>query len=360
MIDMKNKAPTTATRDFAITLLHIIGMVMILICHMLQEEKIYFLSEIFISGVPLFLFISGYLTGMKKISNPRAWLLKKAKRIYIPFVVLAVIVYVTFSLTALYPVSLKQWLVTLFNFQGFNYTYWKFDPFNFHIVHGCGHWWFVTSLAFCYLLAPLMQKLKNISVARPWRPLLIIGILAVQLGLLLVGFQPFYIFTFFGGYFLSGKVRTDGKWYAFVSVMMVLSMPLRLLARKYIDGSIIYDRYVALVCEAVLAVWIFYTVYFLKEKLPGLFKALDCKAIHFTDGISYYFYLTHYLFLDGPVALFNFIENRIVAHLAIVVCSYTAAVLLYLLVEKGLFKLMACAQNPRIKSQHKKQETLQR
>ena len=335
---MKNNSPTAASRDFAITLLHVVGMVMILLCHMLQAEKIYSLSEIFISGVPLFLFISGYLAGTKKVTDFRSWFLKKVKRVWLPLAVFAIIVYGTFSLTAVYPVTPMQWLFTLLNIQGLNYTYWKFDLF--YAVPGCGHFWFVTTLAFCYLLTPLMQKFKDVSVSGWRKALLVVGVLAAQLGLLFLGFQPHYILTFFFGYFLGGRVRTDGKWYCFVTVLTVLSLSVRLLARNYADSSMIYDRYITLISQAVIAVWIFYTIYFLKEKLPKLFNALDCKAVHFTEHISFYFYLVHYIFLDSPIAMFNYFENRILAYLAVIVCSYVSAVLLYLLVEKVLLPLL--------------------
>lgn len=340
---MGNNLLKNPNRDFAITLLHVIGMVMILLCHMTQAEKIYYLSEIFISGVPLFLFISGYLTGLKEIQKPLSWLKRKAKRVLVPLVTMIILAYGGYSIFGAAKVTLFQWVFTLFNLQGLNYTYWKFNYFG--AVPGCGHWWFVTTLMFCYLLTPLMQRFKKISLCGWQKPLLVVGVLLAQLGLMFLGFQPSYIITFFFGYFIAGKtIRTDGKWFSFVSAMTAVVLALRLVARKYIDGSDIYDRYIALISAACIAAWIFYAVYFAKQHYPKLIDALDCKFVDFTDRISYYFYLTHFLFMAGPLSMYKLFDNRVLAHTGVVVCSYVSAVLVYLFVEKCLFRLFKRSQ----------------
>ena len=335
---MENRLSKSSNRDFAITLLHVIGMVMILLCHMMQAERIYFLSEIFISGVPLFLLVSGYLAGLKEITRPHTWLLRKAKRVWIPLFVMIVLVYGGYSVFNVAQITPFQWIFTLLDLQGLNYTYWKFEHFG--AVPGCGHWWFVTTLMICYLLTPLMQRFKKFRLRGWQKPLLFVGVLLVQLGLLLLGFQLSYIITFFFGYFIGGKsVRTDVKWFSFISVLTALALAGRLIARKVVDGSDVYDRYIALISAACIAAWLFYCVYFIKEHCPRLIRALDGKAIDSIERISYYFYLTHYLFLSGPLAIFHFIENRLMAHIAVIVCSYASAVLLYVFVEKCLFRL---------------------
>lgn len=335
---MNNTEVCSSSRNIVITVLHVIGMVMILLCHMMQAEKIYFLSEIFISGVPLFLLVSGYLTGLKEITHPKTWLLRKAKRVWIPLAVMVILVYGGYTIFNIAQVTPFQWIFTLLDLQGLNYTYWKFGYFG--AVAGCGHWWFITTLAFCYLLTPLMQRFKKIKLSSRRKFLLIVSLLAAQLGLLFFGFQLSYIITFFFGYFIAGKeVRTDGKWFSFVSMLTAVILAVRLLARKFIDGSDVYDRYVALISAACIAAWLFYCVHFIEARCPKAMRLMDCKAVVFTEKISYYFYLTHYLFLTGPLATFNFIENRVLAHLAMIVCSYISAVLVYLFVEKCLFRL---------------------
>lgn len=159
MEDLTYKKPM---RDIAITLLHVIGMIMIFLCHSMQIEKIYSLSEILISGVPLFLFVSGYLAGKKEIDNIGKWWAGKAKRVLVPLFFFIIIVYGGYAISKAADVSPFQWIFSLCNLQGLNYTYWKFNYFG--AVAGCGHLWFVTTLMFCYLLTPIMQKFKKISL----------------------------------------------------------------------------------------------------------------------------------------------------------------------------------------------------
>ena len=324
-------------RDTAITLLHVVGMIMIFLCHSMQIEKIYSISEILISGVPLFLFVSGFLTGKKEIDNVGKWLIEKAKRILVPFLIFIITIYGLYSISGMAQVSAFQWIFSLCNLQGLNYTYWKFNHFG--AVAGCGHLWFVTTLMFCYLLTPLMQKLKKRSLKSWQKFLLILSVLIGQLGLLYLGFQLSYIITFFFGYFLSQtKIRTDFSWMGFVTLLTLTVCGARLILRSLIDGSDFYDRYFVLISSAFIGIWIFYAVYFLKAKFPILFNLFECQVIDFTERISYYFYLTHYVFLRGPLSTFGYIKNKVLAHIMAFILSYLAATIMYLVVEKALFK----------------------
>lgn len=338
-IMLKNTDSTSHSRDIAITLLHVIGMIMIFLCHSMQAEKIYFLSEIFISGVPLFLFLSGFLAGKREIDNVGKWWLGKLKRVLIPFWIFIVLMYGVYEITGLTEVSPFQWIFTLCNFQGLNYTYWRFNCFG--AVSGCGHLWFITSLMFCYLLTPLMQKFKKI-VLKVWQKvLLIIAVLVIQLILMYLGFQFSYIITFFFGYFVSGKkVRSDFLWFGFVTVLTVSTGVTRLILKRVIDGSDFYDRYFALISSALIAAWIFYAVYFIKDKMPKLFCVFDCKVLAFTEKASYYFYLTHYMFLSGVLSVFRYVENRVLAHILAFAFSYISSIIMLLIVEKGLFRIL--------------------
>lgn len=313
-------------------------MIMIFLCHSMQAEKIYFLSEIFISGVPLFLFLSGFLSGKREIDNAGKWLLGKVKRVLVPLVVFVVFIYGIYEITNHADVSPFQWIFTLCNLQGINYTYWRFNYFG--AVPGCGHLWFITSLMFCYFLTPLVQRFKKISLKVWQKVVLIIAVLLVQLGLLYVGVQLSYIITFFFGYFLSGKkIRTDFLWFGLVTLLTMLVGCARLVMRSYIDGSFLYDRYFALISAAFIAVWLFYAVYFFKAKMPKLFEVINCPALRFTERISYYFYLTHYIFLTGPIAVFGYVSNRVLAHLVAFALSYLSATIMYFIIEKGLFRI---------------------
>lgn len=170
--------------------------------------------------------------------------------------------------------------------------------------------------------------------------LLIMAVLAGQLGLMYLGFQLSYIITFFFGYFISKKeIRTEFSWLGFVTFLTVTVCGVRLILRNLVDGSDFYDRYFVLISSAFIAIWIFYAVYFLKDKLPKLFNAFECKAIDFTERISYYFYLTHYLFLRGPLSVLGYFQIKVLGHIVAFALSYVSAAMMYLVIEKGLFQI---------------------
>lgn len=335
----KSETMSHSTKNISITLLHIIGMTMILLCHYLQEEKIYFLSEIFISGVPLFLFTAGYLSGLSNIKSPSQWLTKKVKRVLLPFWLFVIAIYGIYELFNLFDVSNFQWIFTLLNLQGLNYSFWRFDYFG--AVDGCGHLWYLTTIMICYLLVPLIGKIKLPKLTNIKKILAILLLLVFQLISMYIGFQFSYIITFFLGFFVAKKpIRTDFKWYSFITVLMLVASLARIALRNYLDGTDFYIRYYALISCAAIGIWIFYTVHFLNAQFPAFFEKFNCKPILFIEKISYYVYLTHYVFLGGPFSVFNMIDNKILCYLAATVLSLISATLLYIITEKVIFKLL--------------------
>jgi hypothetical protein len=65
-------------------------------------------------------------------------------------------------------------------------------------------------------------------------------------------------------------------------VLTAVILAVRLLARKFIDGSDVYDRYIALISAACIAAWLFYCVHFIKARYPKVMRLMDCKAVVFT------------------------------------------------------------------------------
>lgn len=186
-------------RDGAITILHIIGMVMILLCHICQEAGFYLLGEIFIIGVPLFLYVSGYLSGVRKIDNVKRWLGKKAVRILTPYYIFILILFLIYEITGSAEISMFQWIFCLLNLQGLNYTYWGFETYG--AVAGCGHLWFLTTIMLCYLITPLLDKFRGVQLGKLKASLLISCSIMAVFGLVYCRFQFSYLLIYILGYF---------------------------------------------------------------------------------------------------------------------------------------------------------------
>ena len=329
-----------SNRSVSIMLLHIIGMVMIILCHISQAEGKGALGEIFICGVPLFLFVSGYLTGKREVKKVGTWYVKKLQRIWIPYLIFVVVFYALLEITGAENVSFFQWIFCVFNLQGFNYTFWKFQLYG--AVVGAGHLWFLTTLMFAYLLVPVMQEIGKIKL-KPWQKKLVLPtMLLVQLGALYAGVQMSYLITFFSGYFLANRPEKlrGTKNYLTVTGLTVLISAARLVFRKVVDGTLFYDSYVSLISSAIIGVWIFYTVFFLEEKMPKLMRIFNCGVVRFLEAISFYVYLTHMVFIEGSFATENYIGNKPLRYMVAVLFAFVSATLLWLITEKVILKII--------------------
>lgn len=324
--------------NLAISYLHIIGMVMILLCHYLQNEKIYFLSEIFISGVPLFLFVAGYLSGKSRFTTVSDWFSKKVKRILVPFWIFVIVVYGLYEILKLSDISGFQWVFSLLNLQGLNYSFWKFEYFG--AVAGCGHLWYLTTLMFCYLLVPLMRKVNIAKLSTIRKTAIVICLVLFQVGAMYIGFQLSYIIVFFIGFFVARtSFDVNGKT-LFALTMFTGALAVdRILLRGYLDNTDIYNRFISLTSCAAIGIWIFYFVYFINEKFPRFTEKLNCAPVRFLEKISYYVYITHYIFLRGPFSVSEIVENKALFYIVVTVLSFLSATVLYLITEKGVLKL---------------------
>ncbi len=143
----------------------------------------------------------------------------------------------------------------------------------------------------------------------PW-----MGAISIQVVLCYVGIQTVY-FIFFVGYYLS-KNDNGSMYNAWVSLrnfviftLMSLAVGIfRLVANSYIDGTILYDRIIARWSFVIISIWI---VSFLVMicKLNCVERVVNGKVWKLLDKASYPLYLTHYMFLTGPMKVMNWFNG---------------------------------------------------
>jgi len=135
--------------SFAISVIRVTATIFIFLCHFAQEmpsHMIKAMGQIFNVGVVIFFFISGYLYGRKHIYSFRKWFTKRYFKINIPIVLFIFsLLFVTFNF------NVKSFFCYMLNLQGFLGEY---------VIQGAGHLWFVSVLMLCYLITPILQKLK--------------------------------------------------------------------------------------------------------------------------------------------------------------------------------------------------------
>ena len=181
---------------------------------------------------------------------------------------------------------------------------------------GMGQTWFLTILLACYVLMLLLKRHQKLEIAisKKWIASSFVAIIA-QIGLSYIGIQTVYILQFFIGYFLS-KIDTNevqNKWVSRKSIIIltissVVLGILRLLANRYIDGTIFYDRIIARWSFSVIAIWLI-AVQIIVCRSALAEKLVKSKVWRILDIASYPLFLTHYMFLTGPMKVMEWFKG---------------------------------------------------
>lgn len=81
-----------------------------------------------------------------------------------------------------------------------------------------------------------------------------------------------------------------------LAVIMGIS---RIALRKYVDGTVLYDRYIVSLSADSIALLLFVSVFFIRKEFPKLIDWITSnKCVLSFSTISYEFYLIHYILLD--------------------------------------------------------------
>ena len=123
-------------KNYSISGIRLLSLLMIITCHIFQYLKIE-LAWWFNVGVQVFLCISGFLYGQKKITDTVTFYKHRFKKILIPYYVVFIIAGTLQFFFARSDLDLKCFLGGLFCKT---------------TINGGGHLWFVGTILLCYVL----------------------------------------------------------------------------------------------------------------------------------------------------------------------------------------------------------------
>lgn len=309
-----------------IVLLHCIGMLMILICHIAQVKGYFEIGELLASGVPLFLFISGFLVGIKPVPHNIAWLAKKAKRILVPYYILLIAVLVLYLILQTEPFQIKQWIILFADLQGLTNFLFYNDVTGYYspLAQGIGHFWFVTIIMLCYLLVPLFEKVCEFRFwERHTGAILLATVLVLQPILLFYNVQISSIVVFYLGYlFAKNGIEMNGKRFIAVTLAMILLFCCRLSLRNYIDGTVIYNQYIACLSNYAIGLWIVALFFFLRIRMPKIIDGIaSWKFVLWLESIIYEIYLVHHIIIKGSWSLYQFGYNTVLTTVVVIAAT---------------------------------------
>jgi len=318
-------------RDGVVSIVRVMGMFFIILCHLaawLDFPSV--VSQLFNVGVPLFLFISGYLYGNKTISHYWSWIKSRFFKICIPSYLFIAFIMVYFSVFLNQKISFSCIAMYLFNLQGLS-------SLNLERLKEVEHLWFLTPLMFCYLMTigiKALEKKKVFSGRKVAAILIAASILVVLFGLM--GIRIYYFSTYLFGYFTSRYLKKMSlKTFVIFTATMILFMGLRIGFKRIMDGTNFYDCVIVSFAHQVLAIWIFSVVYFANQVNSKLVsKIADSFLCGFIDKISYFVYITHYMFLEETFDIAKITNNLYLNLSLFFVLTFLSALLLQFICAK--------------------------
>lgn len=305
-------------KDCVVQITRIVAMFMIVLCHLVQEFEnryIQMISQFLNVGVFVFIFISGYLYGAKQIENSRKWLVSRFLKIMIPVYIFMIFIF-GFEIFVQHNFEIKYVFVYLFDLQ-----------FVFGGVQGAQHLWFLTVIMICYMITPLLYKNKEKLLSNYKVILFVIAVLAILLSYVReeIGRTFMYILLYVSAYGYRNR-RTDKEKSKILLIFSIIVLfAIRIIARKFCDGTVLYNTIVVCFTQILLT----YSMYWL---LDEVFKNVEIKnnaILNHFDTISYYVYITHYMFMVGPVRTMGMTQNMMINSGISVLLSWGTALILY-------------------------------
>lgn len=312
----------------SISFIRVLATVSILCCHILPifENAILKMSAQFFNvGVDIFLILSGYLYGKRKISEKttyKNWLAKRGKRILVPLYLFLLILF-GIDLIKGIRVNIINWLVYILNLQAIEIY-----------LNGAEHLWYLTLAMFCYFITILLDiyrdKFNKKSIV-----ILIITISVIQLftsyfvykqlGIYLLYIELYIVSYFVGMYWKYDKVNI--RYCIVSSIILFIAIALRLIGRIFFDDSTFYNIIIVGYTQSFIGFSSFFICLYI---ISNIGEKLNFKIINYLDSISYEIYIVHYMFIVGPVSLVNMTEYSFINCIIIILSSFLLANILHI------------------------------
>lgn len=298
-------------KDNSITLSRITGMLFIVICHIVK----YFwfipghniLGDFFDCGVQLFIFISGYLYGMRVINNYKKFYMKRIVTVSFPAILVSLLTIITLIIAGV-SVSVTTIIAYCVDLEGLLFLNWTFVSQFFNQIDSLGPLWFTTIIMLCYLLVPLLQALYKRYLPRNINVLLFI-VIGITISIIVKPYFELSYFLFYIVGYIAGKnnlmKKINTKWFAIYSFVFCAVIVIRLVLHRYYDDTDIYFTYVG-VSHFVLGTWFVVLYAWLNNRIgTNMEKVSGNMIVKVLDKYSYYIFLVYGVFCMGTFNLFE-------------------------------------------------------
>lgn len=328
-------------RDLSISFVRMLAMMFIVICHVMQYYDVE-LAWWFNVGVQIFLCISGYLYGRKRILDIRVFYRKNFVKILIDYEIVvfaAVAATVLFTDTVITVEEIAEAVLTV------------------STIAGGAHLWFIPTILMCYLLTPLYERI--FSRAEQSHKLLVPAAVLLFVMNELVFRQMFSYFNaaWVNCYLIGFALRrfqqyrfwyTGSAWLLTLTGAVFISIQASVRYLQLITLTDAWRPFYYPMCDyghVFLGVALFCSGRVLLRPFCNI--NLIQRILRLSDRYSYQIYLTHHFFILGPLSLMALTANSYVNVVLILLLTVLTAVLL----QKTSAKISAVFMKKQLRNQ---------
>ncbi len=322
-------------RDASLSIYRVLATLFVLLCHIGTHYGSALVAMGFLVGVEMFLLLSGYLcaAGAHKRRDLR-YFASRYLRLLLPVWILLAF-YIPPALLSGHN-TLADFLPYLAGVVGLPRLH---GGAYFTQVQGLTHLWYITAALLCEVAAlPLLFVWRRLTKKNCARRVAALGALVPLC--LFGGATPLrlgYLWAFAAGVFLYDlpACRTERRALFCCGAALVGAAAVRLLGMRYLDDTHLYTNGVIPLSYLVIAAALFVLVRTLaRGRMQAFLERLSKERVFvFLEKHSYEIYLVHYVFIVGPLCVFDLRAPEWVKLLGFLLCSATAAALLRLLVR---------------------------
>lgn len=287
--------PISREESNAISIVRIFAMFSIVICHFFQAYDNW-LAFRFNIGVQVFFVLSGYLYGHKEVEQWYPWFIGRFKKLYIPCFLYCLV---------------AQTILMLATNQHFNIK----NYIAISAINGIEHLWFMKAIFVCYISTPVLQLFRKYPL-HIYICLIIFG--GLEFGFLHIQQDLFsWIWLYAIGYFfpLLKKQNKNVCMVAFVISALVISGKMAFFE---------YNREVLELWHYIVGIALCLIPIVLISKWP----IKDNRWLKSVDSYSFYVYITHHIFLLGPLSFVTVIPSRTLLIIVVLLLIILSSIIL--------------------------------
>ena len=269
--------PISREESNAISIVRILAMFSIVICHFLQayDNGLAFRFNI---GVQVFFVLSGYLYGHKEVEKWLPWFIGRFKKLYIPCFLYCLVASTILVLMTDQPFDIKNYIAI-------------------SAIDGIDHLWFMKAIFVCYISTPILQFFRKYPLLI-YICLIVLG--GIEFGLLHILQDLFsWIWLYAIGYFfpLLKKEYKNVLYVVFVLAALIVSG--RMTFFEYNHEIVELWHYIVGIALCLIPI-----------SLISKLTIKDNRWLKELDSYSFYVYITHHIFLVGPLSFVTFIPSK--------------------------------------------------